>query len=234
VGGQWKAPEDWSPLPLKVLCRDKRDERVEELAIIFSNGDGRRPQPGIPLATTVAPKLAVSNVGCWRWEGTSSVVTMMMGSTMQASGTAALERQRSALAPGGGTQELFMLASGQISGMSTIDIGGGTGECLVQSSASGPALPSSGSLSIGLDLDFGMIPGNRLVVRGTGASELTTTTMFMCNGISQTSTGPTSWNWMEIPPSAAVSMDGKTLQGSFSDPVAGTNATWNLTAMREP
>ncbi|RKG69120.1 Ig-like domain-containing protein [Corallococcus sp. CA054B] len=39
IGGQWRAPEDWTKLQKKKFCRDKPEEHVEELVIIISNSE---------------------------------------------------------------------------------------------------------------------------------------------------------------------------------------------------
>ncbi len=39
IGGQWRAPEDWTKLSRKKFCRDKPEEHVEELVLIVSNSE---------------------------------------------------------------------------------------------------------------------------------------------------------------------------------------------------
>jgi hypothetical protein len=189
----------------------------------------------------MVPKLAVSNVGCWRWEGTSSVRGMLgPGSSSDVSATGvAFERMRSPMLPAGisGTQEAFAVASGHVMAMSVSDIGGGTGECVVRSMASGAALAADGHLVINLDLDLGTQPGNRRVLAGSGSSTLPTTGAYMCAGMTIPIDGPMPWSWLEISNDVAmVSMDGRTLEGSFSDPPQGgasSTATWRFSAVRE-
>jgi hypothetical protein len=129
------------------------------------------------------------------------------------------------------------IASGQVSGMSIADIGGGTGACIIRSMGSGAALAADGHLVINLDLDLGTQPGDRRVVAGMGSSSLPTMSAFVCQGMTIPMDGPMPWSWLEIPNDMpAVSMDGRTLEGSFTEGGGGvtSTATWRLTAVREP
>jgi hypothetical protein len=42
IAGKWQAPEDWTNDAFKSFCLDKKDERIEELLIIVSNGEANR------------------------------------------------------------------------------------------------------------------------------------------------------------------------------------------------
>lgn len=39
IGGQWRAPEDWTKVERKKFCRDKPEEHIEELVLIISNSE---------------------------------------------------------------------------------------------------------------------------------------------------------------------------------------------------
>ena len=67
AGGEWQR-EDWTETFAKTFCRDSADQNVEELILIISNGQWR--DRGKKLELSPDPLLAVTNIGCWRWEGT--------------------------------------------------------------------------------------------------------------------------------------------------------------------
>lgn len=68
-GQDWRV-EDWTDKPIAVFCRDKADERVEELVLIFSNSLFEpRDDTSVRRPKGLAPTLWVSDIGCWRWEG---------------------------------------------------------------------------------------------------------------------------------------------------------------------
>jgi hypothetical protein len=231
LGGQWKAPEDWTKVGSKMFCRDKKDERLEELVVIFSNGDGRRPQQAIPF--NVVPKLAVSNVGCWRWEGTSSVNADGQGSLMCSASGLAFERDRAAQIPNfDGAQETFKVVSGQVTGKQVVDFGA----CRIETSASGAVVDLDGDVLIDLDLDLGLAPPTREVLSGNGSSTLPTPSQFICPTMTTASNGDSSWSWLQIPAGKTVSADGASIDGTSMEtsPAGTTTSTWKLTAIREP
>jgi hypothetical protein len=67
--GVWQKPEDWSLLPSKTFCREVKNERIEELVLIFSAGDtsGKpfSPQGEAPMlwATDVPCGPGIFNIG---------------------------------------------------------------------------------------------------------------------------------------------------------------------------
>lgn len=68
VEGQGWTQEDWTDQLSKTFCREIDEERLEELIIIISNGQWRNRSELLKLLPD--PLLAVTNVGCARWEGT--------------------------------------------------------------------------------------------------------------------------------------------------------------------
>jgi len=72
IGGGWQAPKDWTDKAGTVFCRDKVDERLEELVLIVSNGEHRRESATYLLKPQGdPPTLWLSNMGCWHWVGTA-------------------------------------------------------------------------------------------------------------------------------------------------------------------
>jgi hypothetical protein len=66
--GKWQTPEDWTNIPYKAFCRQKPDERIDEIALIFANSNTDenfvlKPQGQPPL-------LIATDMGC-RFEGTT-------------------------------------------------------------------------------------------------------------------------------------------------------------------
>jgi hypothetical protein len=60
-GGVWQTPEDWSLFPSKTFCREVKNERIEELVLIFSAGD-TSSQPFSPQGEP--PMLWATDVPC--------------------------------------------------------------------------------------------------------------------------------------------------------------------------
>lgn len=65
--GKWQPPEDWTNIAYKAFCRQKPDERIEEIVLIFANGSIDQGKTlkvqGLP------PVLIATDMGC-RFEGT--------------------------------------------------------------------------------------------------------------------------------------------------------------------
>ena len=68
IDGNWQSPEDLTDAPYKTWCRDKNDEKIQELVLIFSNSDIERRDDNVsPKGLT--PRIRISNIGCGNWEG---------------------------------------------------------------------------------------------------------------------------------------------------------------------
>lgn len=80
-GHEWQDPVDWTDTPAATYCRDVAGERIEELILIFSNSQflsaGKRAKP-----PGMDPRLYVSNMGCYKWTGTTSSVISASGSVL--------------------------------------------------------------------------------------------------------------------------------------------------------
>lgn len=236
-GGTWGAPEDWSDVTEKSYCRDVTDERVEELVLFYSNSDTRRPSE--PILWDPPPLLSVSNVGCWRWQGSASVEEQGMTSAGMTTSTASatglvFERWRPQDLPDGAPgREIFQVLSGSASGMLTAVMG-----CTTTESGSGAIdMGIVSSLQVDLGLDFGMGASDRAVI-GSGSTELPSHNVFSCPGSDPIiADGPVSWNWMEIPldPVFEVNADG-TIQGTNTrtTSMAGISQTRKMTWMLTP
>lgn len=236
MGGSWKAPEDWTHVASKAWCRDIVAERIEELVLIYSNSNGVSTGAGAdPIHLLVLPNIGVSNVGCNKWIGTSSIALTAPSGGSTTSGTnLVFERERPAGAPlpDGSGQEAFTLISGGVTGSSSA--------LCITTSAAGPAVADDGRLLIVLDNLFFNLPGvdppTRDILQGIGSTTLSTTAVNSC--VPLTNTNPAVWSWLEIPVlgESQVSADGRTISGNVlqSGPAGDQRLIWNLTAVREP
>ncbi|MHB1134467.1 MAG: hypothetical protein ACYC4L_19010 [Chloroflexota bacterium] len=74
IEGQDWQHEDLTYKKTISFCRDARAERLEELVIIYSYGQlGDRSARSDLNVPDLAPVLRVTNIGCWRWQGTVSL-----------------------------------------------------------------------------------------------------------------------------------------------------------------
>ena len=65
--------EDWSDRSGRTFCRDTRAERIQELVIMISNSQWSDRTS--VLQPPWDPVLKVSNIGCWKWQGTITATT---------------------------------------------------------------------------------------------------------------------------------------------------------------
>jgi hypothetical protein len=241
IGGQWRPVEDWTDEPFKQFCLDKRDERLEELLIIVSNGEARRGiETPFRMPKTFPMQVSTSNVGCWKWQGTAS--STLTGGVPQpvdvlARGTVTLEV--ASLLPG---RIIFETNGGVVNGRHT----GAVGQCgLTAIGADKTALKGVGDgridLNLDLDLGFGAVggePPDRKLITLSGASVLSTTTTLVCPTFTQVSVGDSSWDWLRVddPSLYTVSVDGQVIEGRFTSVVPGgatIDSVWRFTAVRE-
>jgi hypothetical protein len=93
INGQWQAPVDWSAPEhdVEVWCRDKHADRIEEIALLFSNSGLPPTLAGVDPRiadwkwydeddlTPLHPRLIATNAGCWKWKGTTTVSIVGQG-----------------------------------------------------------------------------------------------------------------------------------------------------------
>jgi len=246
INGEWKPEEDWTAENFKSFCRDSKEERLEELVVIYSNSDPVRPRettvvrldgiPGLPGDVDFIPKVDASNAGCWRWEVTSKITTTdTYGLKIVTSVTVTFDRVRATgESPDGAGQELYSTKAQ--AGPATYSINGPfLGTCDVTGSGSGAIADSDGIMNIRFNQPKD--PDNRVVLSGDGTSAMSVTQTVTCpNSPPQTTTQSVSPAWMSLPDNSALSEDGQTISGKLveSDAAGGTKVTeWNLTAARE-
>jgi hypothetical protein len=182
-GSIWQY-EHWSDEGLaesvKSFCLDVVAERIEELVIVFSNSD---PERDITHVTDfAAPRLSVSNVGCWRYKGTASVTGIIAGPTMTENaaidGTATFQRSRTPAIPDGVPgREFFELVDGALTGQSVGQTAGCTQERNGTGSLPSGLLPGTHLIvDLGLDLGLGGVPSR--AVSGIGLDMVPTHAVF--------------------------------------------------------
>lgn len=232
---------------VKSYCLDVTAERLEQFVVVMSNNHPTLDIFGLP--SQLAPRVSVSNVGCWRYEGSASVV--ISGTTpvqptfrSQADGSALFERYRPAQMPNGAPgQETFQVISGAITAsLNQTDVA----TCTLFQQASDNISPGldSGTLTVNLGVDIATgLPSRN--VSGSGTATAFTHITLTCPGQDPIeTTGQNAWNWFDLPTptepngkQVEVLPDG-TIQGSFTRalaaPASGTALlTWHFTPQRQ-
>jgi hypothetical protein len=62
--------EDWTDFPGRTFCRDKADERLQEIVIIASNSVPEKDYLIKKPENAEISLYSASDIACWRWEGT--------------------------------------------------------------------------------------------------------------------------------------------------------------------
>jgi hypothetical protein len=241
INGEWQE-EDWSDImnpenAFKSWCRDERDQNLEELVLLLSNGEANPDAP--PIDVFMPGSISVSSGGCFRWKGTSKLrITSQYGGFMEFTANVTFERDEefAAVDPWG---RYFV----PVQGTATIEGGGAwtVPECTQTIPLnSGPIAELDSRVHINFvdpaALPMQMTGGGITVINGNSIT-------FQCGDESQTVSGPAGSEWLatRVDPmdltGAELSNDGQTITGSktYTDPIVGTTSvtTWNLTAERQ-
>jgi hypothetical protein len=67
-GSGWAKPINITNRSYISFCRDARDERLEELVVIYGNS-AYKPDASEIKPAGLTPRLVTNNIGCWGWEG---------------------------------------------------------------------------------------------------------------------------------------------------------------------
>ncbi|HEX2687204.1 MAG TPA: hypothetical protein VHN14_11325 [Kofleriaceae bacterium] len=234
---------------LKPFCLDVTAERLEDLIVVVSND---HPTEDVKdLDPKLAPRLAVSNVGCWRYEGESSVSEQtswpgISSSTYEAKGSATFERVPPDPTRLEGVRQLFWSQAGRprpddaVSGSARGHLQSTNGPCTTTSMGAGPIAANDGSLMIDLGFDLGLPRISRDVYM-TGGSMLSTDWNLACDGATiDGGTRDESWEWLSAGSDgpAVVSPDG-TIHGSRTETFDSGDfhstriVSWNLKPLRQ-
>lgn len=243
VGSIWQW-EHWSDGGLnelvKPFCLDVVAERLDELVIVISNDSPTEDVTDLPV--TSSPRLSVSNVGCWRWHGTSSVTTHTSSVSTNAvgdetaEGTVTFERESPDPQTNAGNTVLFWVHNGSVTGASTaVD-----DNCTFSRSGVGPMAMFDGSLTVDLGINLGDGTQSRDVFMFGSSSLSSPWTMVCPPDVDTSGTGDYGWLWLGNPSGGdpvTVKADGS-IQGSHTETLTGDvtgwkTVIWNFTPQRE-
>lgn len=242
IGGTWRDTEDWTDESYKQFCRDKKDERLEEMLIVISNSQVDRANETPFRFPKLVPMLtSSSNVGCWKWVGTaSSVVTGTVPGPSESTARGNVTFEVASMLPG---RLRFETSIGNVGGDSRATLGACTLTSAGATRAAGRLPLPDGTIDFNLDLDlgFGQIGGqapDRKLITLASSSTLSTTNTLACPTGTQTSVFDTTWDWLHVdePALYPVSADGRTIEGRFTSNLPGggsINTIWKFTAQRE-
>ena len=242
IGGTWRDTEDWTDEPYKQFCRDKQDERLEELLIVISNSQvDRANETPFRFPKLVPMQTSSSNVGCWKWVGrASSVVTGTVPGPSESTARGNVTFEVASMLPG---RLRFETSIGNVGGDSRATLGACTLTSVGAPRAAGRLPLPDGTIDFNLDLDlgFGQIGGqapDRKLITLASSSTLSTTNTLVCPTGTQTSVFDTTWDWLHVdkPELYPVSADGRTIEGRFTSNLPGggsINTVWKFTAQRE-
>ena len=232
INGQW-SEEDWSDPTaednaFQTYCRDEHDEHIEEMVIVYSNGDPERPSP--PIQIFQRPKLSFSNVGCHGWTGTSKVsVTDSFGATIEFSAAVTFDVDEEL-----SEFDIYGRSYKVKTGMATVEGQGGPEGCrYTYTLSSGPIAPTDGRLGLRLVPNPGGEPHATI---GFGITTIANTTItLVCGGQTFPADGPVPSQWLSFDitlpfTGAEISSDGQTIRGTKTNVTSGvrTVAEWDF------
>ncbi|MDI9549497.1 MAG: hypothetical protein QM346_18035 [Chloroflexota bacterium] len=232
AGKEWQR-EDWTNDFARTFCREQRDEELEELIIVISNGQWRNRDQTVSM--TPPPRLSVTNIGCYRWEGSfeTTITAAQPGIaeyTDHYSGRIVFEPDDSL--PENPIYQYYKLAEASV----TWEQHGTVGECQIDggpTTYSGLRQFSANLQSSSFNADKAM---DYRIHTGTLAVEAKGTLRNACPGQAPFSTDKfhgtiAAFGQGEKP----ITADGLTLQGRHSESSGGvtTVTTWKLTAKPE-
>jgi hypothetical protein len=223
----WRPYEDWTKLQSKAFCRDKKSERLQELLIIVSNSEWQDPAKVLDPGDD--PKVVMTNIGCWSWEGEATGTYINKGAwTMVSTAKVTFERSRS---PGmvEGYGENYHLVKGSMQWT----MNGAIGDCIVKGGPTNVGLSQLiGDLSVDNDTASGPVQRG---YSGSGSAS----TVFTYSVICPDSTFHNPWIGASFfgtfNTALHVSNDGKLIQNKTTkeDQQFKTTYTWSFKALRE-
>jgi hypothetical protein len=246
ISGKWEGTwSDWTHKDVVTWCRDKKSERIEELVVILSNGSISGSGMSGQSVQSLEPDLAVSNIGCWDWSGTASVTTTTtagLTTTVSATGVV-LQRDDTANAINNEFEQDSFTSLAQ--GTANLTASGSVSvACSVNE---GPLQPPANVAAADATLDIHLLGlpiesfTGEVLGRGGITHLVNIPYSLVCGGMTLDTTPKSGLEeWMKFPgaPSyRAVSADGRSITGSFTEPPDGTGATttehWDLHAVVE-
>ena len=246
IDGKWQAPESWTDVPTKIFCRDTKAERLEELVVIYSNSNPRRPREssviylsgitGHAANESFLPTVDVSNVGCWRWQGTASLTTQGVdGEVTVASATATFAPDTvMGTLPDAGLSLGYQVER-VMTGLATFDISGSTGipNCTIK----GMASTVDGLDGVSWIGTYGLPdPLHRVVIASGSTTIPNVQETVTCNGSPEVVSVFQDLHWLSMPEEGApIGDDGATIEGAWIrvDDDGMKMSDWSFRAMRE-
>ncbi|MEZ4767860.1 MAG: hypothetical protein R2844_05475 [Caldilineales bacterium] len=223
--------EDWTGRKGKPFCRDIRDERISDIDLWVQFAPGVTPDP------SMRPKVYVTNIGCWRWQGTatvSSVERPYPGYDVadQTSATVTFERTRLYDINAPFQPEFYRPISGSVHWQASGSISGCTYNA---GPATAPILPEDGTLAIYNYLTQGP---ERRTYSGSAETEIHTTEILVLSR--GTTTGPADvfrpWPSLPAVDLTEVEPSGDVIYYTYEEIGGGISITyeWEFVALRQP
>lgn len=216
-------------------CIDVAAERLTELVVVLSNDDPVTDNVSVDL---LQPRIVVTSVGCWRYQGSVTIVTddPSGGLHQTVNSDVILEKDQGAT----WVNDYFIHYIVR-SGTSAADATQTGGGCTTTSSAAAQALPTGetggGKLDVGLGFDLGAgNPAGRKVQTGSGTTTMSTQWLMVCTTSQSSGTDPYFYDWLEQPMQTINVRDDGTFGVNVLEPYGdGTKQyTWSFTPLREP
>lgn len=231
LGNDIYVDENWTGRRAKTFCRDLRAERIADIELWVQFAPGVTPDPA------VRPTVIVTNIGCWRWQGTATVQTLEHPSPWidlaeQTSATVTLERTRLYDITTPFQAEFYRPISGSVHWQ----LSGTLNDCTYNAGpATAPVLPADGALAIYNYLTEG--PEQR-TYSGSAETEIHTTEIMVCP--TGTTSGPADVlaTWLSPPAEDLTEVEpaGDVIYYTYEESSGGIETTyeWEFVALRQP
>ena len=241
IAGQWKPVEDWTRDGFKFFCRDKADERLQELILIVSYSENVPATQPLRISPLLPLTVSTSNVGCWKWQGsaTQTISASASGGSGELISRAMNVDWEPSIAPS--TTMLFIRfkpTGGIANGLSVVN----TPPCT--QTMTGPNTPIAGpsdesAFTLNLDLKTSLLPTyDRKLQELRGTTTIDGSARTQCPNVDSTVPVRTPWTWLGLElltRPLSVSDDGRTITADVTegDASARTRHQFTFTAMRE-
>ena len=226
---------DWNDVTVRPnqqavhYCNDITSQRLTQLVVIVTNDSPTNDNDTLP--DLEIPRLTFSSVGCWQYQGTTSIRDQSANLDQVVTSTVTLQVDPSPV----WTNDYFIHYM-VLSGTANIDSQGDDGAgCHSTNTGTGPLTvgEAGGVVDINLGLDYGVpLPNKRLVTSLEGVANLDTTftTSGTCGNF--TNTNVQQWTWFHSPAQQILVNPA----GSFSTSVTEGTTTYqyDFNPMRQP
>ncbi|MHB0877379.1 MAG: hypothetical protein ACYC5O_15185 [Anaerolineae bacterium] len=235
----WEPVQDWTDDAFQYFCRDQADQRLEELVIIYSNSEYQDRNWTLQPQGTLTPQLWVTDIGCWRWEGSAGstgTLEMLNASVTTTNDTGNVVWERAPLVPtanSDGSLSLPYLSFKPLSGaLSYRQTGEWYPGCSAAASATVPLTAERGELML-----FSFMTAGAAHQAYRGTSNVGPVPAGICTDPSATGEGGIWFNMNPYSgPLYQVRNGGLLLEEAWAVTLSGSAASthWSLMARREP